>query len=146
MQWILGSQAFADRLRNLLPGRETPRDVPQERNLRGMDVTLMWEAVLAHYGANPDALSARGRHTEMRSVAAWLAKRHIQATLWELAAPLGLGRPQSVGNLTKRVDTALRKSRKLRRTIVRRTIATIEATMTDRLAKRTKPRRRKKKK
>jgi hypothetical protein len=59
----------------------------------------------------------RGRHVEMRSVDAWLAKRHTAATLRELAKPLGLGRAQSAGNLTRQVDLALSKSRKLRRTI-----------------------------
>lgn len=70
-----------------------------------------------HYEVDLEALSQRSRHTEMRSVAAWLAKRHTPATLQELAAALGLGRAQSVGNLTRRVDAALDKSKQLRRTI-----------------------------
>ena len=64
-----------------------------------------------------EALGERSRHTEMRSVAAWLAKRHSPATLQEIAPLLGLGRAQSVGNLTRRVDQALAKSKELRRTI-----------------------------
>jgi hypothetical protein len=76
----------------------------------------------------------------MRSVAAWLAKRHTQATLRELAEPLGLGRPQSVGNLTRRVELALTKSRKLCRTIEK-----IEAQLASRQKRKTKQTRRKKK-
>jgi hypothetical protein len=142
--WILGSQAFADRLRSLLPKGQAQRDVPQDRKLRSVDVALVWQATAAHYGQAQEALGQRGRHTEMRSVAAWLAKRHTQATLQELAEPLGLGRPQSVGNLTRRVDLALRKSRKLRGTIKQ-----IEARITDQLSKTTgkpKPACKKKKK
>ena len=54
------------------------------------------------------------------------------APLRELAEPLGLGRPQSVGNLTRRVDLALHKSRKLRRTI-----KMIEAKIADQRSKTT---------
>mgnify|MGYP001812934422 FL=1 len=92
--WILGSQAFRDRLRNLLGDREAEPEVPRDRKLRRVDVALVWEATAAHYGLGTEALRQRGRHTEMRSVAAWLAKRHTQATLRELTEPLGLGRPQ----------------------------------------------------
>ncbi|HID75963.1 MAG TPA: hypothetical protein EYP56_08205 [Planctomycetaceae bacterium] len=69
----------------------------------------------------------------MPSVAAWLAKRHTPATLRELAEPLGLGRPQSVGNLTRRVDLALSKSATLRRTT-----EAIEARIAGHLAKMTR--------
>lgn len=82
---------------------------------------------MERYGLPPEALRRAGRHTEMRAVAAWLAKRHREATLRELAGPLGLGRPQRVGNLTRRMDLALRTSPKLRRTI-----AATEAKIIDR--------------
>jgi len=45
-------------------------DVPQDRNLDGVDITLVWEVVLDHDGARRDALSAGDGHTEIRSVAA----------------------------------------------------------------------------
>lgn len=142
--WILGRQAFADRLRSLLPERPAQNDVPQDHQLRCVDVALVWQATAEHYGLDQEALGQRGRHTEMRSVAAWLAKRHTQATLRELAEPLGLGRPQSVGNLTRRVDQALSKSRKLRRTM-----EAIEARIADHrsnMTEKSKPARMKKKK
>ena len=54
--------------------------------------------------------------------------------------PLGLGRPQSVGTLTRRVELALTKSRQLRRTIEK-----IEAQLADRQKWKMKHTRRKKK-
>lgn len=115
--WILGSQDFADRLRNLLHSRDAQPEVPRDSQLRGLGVSSIWLAVAAHYGVAQEALGQRSRHTEIRSVAAWLAKRHSPATLRELAPLLGLGRAQSVGNLTRRVDHAIGKSKELRRTI-----------------------------
>jgi hypothetical protein len=113
----LGSRELADRLRNLLHRRDARPEVPRDSQLRGRDVSSIWLAVAPHYGVAQGALGQRSRHTEMRSVAAWLAKRRSPATLRELAPLLGLGRAQGVGNLTRRVDEALGKSKELRRTI-----------------------------
>ena len=93
------------------------RSVPHARLLRGLDVSLVFQVVASHYAVDAAALRQRRRHTELHSLAAWLAKRHTSATLSELAGPLGLGRPPSVGNLTRRVELALPTSRKLGRTI-----------------------------
>jgi REP element-mobilizing transposase RayT len=139
--WILGSQEFAKRLRGLLLQREVQPEIPSERELRGLDVSQVWSAVTRYYGVDPEALAQRGRHTEMRAVAAWLARRHTPATLREMAPVLGLGRAQSVGNLTRRVDESLATSTKLRRLI-----AKIEAQLADRPPAATKTARRKKKK
>ncbi|MFV1967874.1 MAG: transposase [Pirellulaceae bacterium] len=115
--WILGSAPFADRLRRMLLDQDEAQDVPLARLLRGLDVSLVFQVVASHYGVDEAALRQRSRHTEPRSLAAWLAKRHTSATLSELAGALGLGCPQSVGNLTRRVELALPTSRKLGRTI-----------------------------
>jgi len=50
-----------------------------------------------------------------RAVAAWLARRPTTATLRELSEPLGLGRPESVSNLTRRIDRDLAKNPRLKR-------------------------------
>ncbi|HID76049.1 MAG TPA: hypothetical protein EYP56_08645, partial [Planctomycetaceae bacterium] len=105
--WILGSRKFVDRLRRMVEHRDPQLEVPRDRSLRSLDVSVIWEVVTAHYGVDEERLRQRRQHTEARSVAAWLAKRHTQATLGELAGRLGLGCAQSVGNLTRRVDTAL---------------------------------------
>ena len=57
----------------------------------------MWETVANHYGVKQESLGVRSQHTEKRSVAAWLAKRHTQATLRELAKPLVPDQDQNWG-------------------------------------------------
>jgi hypothetical protein len=57
----------------------------------------VWETVANHYGVKQESLGVRSQHTEKRSVAAWLAKRHTQATLRELAKPLVPDQDQNWG-------------------------------------------------
>jgi hypothetical protein len=45
-----------------------------------------------------------------RAVAAWLCRRHTEASLRELAASLRLSRPDSDPNLTRRIETRLKTS------------------------------------
>ena len=54
--WILGSQEFADRLRSLLLGRDEQQEVPRDRRLRCLDVSLVWEAVANDYGVKQESL------------------------------------------------------------------------------------------
>ena len=55
------------------------------------------------------ALLAKRRDPHMaRAVAAWLCRRHREATLGELAEWLGLSRADSVPNLTRRFQARLK--------------------------------------
>ena len=107
--WALGSPGFMARLR-------APTDPPVEppatgaRRLAGLDPAEVGGAVAAHYGLEPAALADRhGRHVA-RPLAAWLCRRHTDATLRDLAALLGLTRADSVPNLTRRIDARLKAS------------------------------------
>ena len=62
----------------------------------------------------PGIFASRGSGHIARASAAWLARRLTQATLRELAVSLCLGRPESVSNLTRRIDGALAEDRQLR--------------------------------
>jgi putative transposase len=79
-----------------------------------VDVESVFEAVTDYFDVDPAILSLRGDGHVARAVAAWLARRLTTATLRELAGPLGLGRPESVSNLTRRVDRDMAKSSQLR--------------------------------
>jgi hypothetical protein len=48
-----------------------------------------------------------------RAVAAWLCRRHTEATLAELAEWLGLSRADSVPNLTRRLEAQLKSQPEL---------------------------------
>ncbi len=75
----------------------------------------VFAAVARHYKVDPKILSIRGDGHLARAVAAWLARRLTTATLRELSVPLGLGRPESVSNLTRRIDVDLAKNPKLQK-------------------------------
>lgn len=116
--WIRGSRKFADCPRSRRLNRDEEPENPHDRQLRRLDVSLVWAAVANHDGIDPEVLGQRSRNPEIiRSVAAWLAKRHTATTLRELASWLGLGRAQNASSLTRRVDESLTKSKALRRTI-----------------------------
>jgi hypothetical protein len=70
----------------------------------------VFRAVADYYGLEKDAFGRRYDRHLGRAVAAWLCRRHTGATLRELAERLGLARAESVPNLTRRVDEALRAS------------------------------------
>ena len=65
------------------------------------------------YGLDDAALSRRRDPHVARGVAAWLCRRHTEASLRELAVWLGLSRADSVPNLTRRIETRLKASPEL---------------------------------
>ena len=73
----------------------------------------IFAAVMSFYGLDDAALSRHHDPHVARAVAAWLCRRHTEASLRELAAPLGLSRPDSVPNLTRRIETRLKTSPEL---------------------------------
>jgi hypothetical protein len=71
--------------------------------------------VVDYYGLDASALLRRHDPHVARAVAAWLCRRHSEATLRELAVRLGLSRASSVPNLTRRLEARLAKSSRLAR-------------------------------
>jgi REP element-mobilizing transposase RayT len=109
--WVLGSDAFVDRLRRLAgPALEARSLAPEARRLAALDPDWVFRVVGDYYGLDDMAFGRRHERHLGRAVAAWLCRRYTEATLRALAARLGLGRPDSVPNLTRRVDEALRES------------------------------------
>jgi hypothetical protein len=105
--WILGSERFVDRLRVIVQGR-TRRDVRrEERLLRGVGLERVLEAVCRHYGVDKTELARRGSRSPARAALAYVARQHTEATLSELVPILGLSRPESVPNLSRRFSRLL---------------------------------------
>ena len=113
--WLLGGNGFVDRIRTEMKSPRFADEVPRARPLGSVDVESVFAAVTRHYKVAPTILSIRGDGHIARAVAAWLARRLTTATLRELSVPLGLGRPESVSNLTRRVDRDVAKSPKLQK-------------------------------
>jgi putative transposase len=111
--WLLGGKDFVDRIRGEMKDPQFVDEVPRARTLGAVDVESVFEAVTDYFDVDRAILSLRGDGHIARAVAAWLARRLTTATLRELAGPLGLGRPESVSNLTRRVDRDMAKSSQL---------------------------------
>jgi hypothetical protein len=87
--------------------------VAEARQLAGLDPKRIFAAVTPFYGLDDEALSRRYDPHVARAVAAWLCRRHTEASLQELAASLRLSRADSVPNLTRRIETRLKTSPEL---------------------------------
>jgi alkanesulfonate monooxygenase SsuD/methylene tetrahydromethanopterin reductase-like flavin-dependent oxidoreductase (luciferase family) len=111
--WVLGSEQFLDRLRNHASTSQSNPPLTEARQISGLDPKRILAAVSAFYGLDDDALSRRHDPHVARAVAAWLCRRHTEASLRELAGWLGLSRADSVPNLTRRIEERLKTSREL---------------------------------
>ncbi len=113
--WILGSERFVDRLRVIVQGR-TRRDVRrEERLLRGVGLERVVEAVCQHYGVDQAELARRGSRSPARAALAYVARQHTEATLSDLVPILGLSRPESVPNLSRKFSLLLAEQAAARR-------------------------------
>jgi chromosomal replication initiation ATPase DnaA len=80
------------------------------KRLAPLDRQTVYQTVLSYYQRPSDTLTRRGDRAWCRAVAAYLARRWTDATLRELAKDLGLSRPDSVPNLTRRIEHELGRS------------------------------------
>jgi hypothetical protein len=102
--WILGSAEFADQIRQRL--------MPPARRLssvghRGTPLRIpeLLAAVTAHFEIPAEQLACRSSRHPARVVLAYLARRYTDARLREIAALLGLSRPDCVSNVLRRAET-----------------------------------------
>ena len=116
--WVLGSGAFIDRVRALVRGHgqsPSPRERRREsRLLAGLPVERVCAAVCSVYGVTPEDLSRRGSRQPARAALAYAARQRTTATHAELLRWLGVSRPESVPNLTRRFATWLRSDVRVR--------------------------------
>ncbi len=69
---------------------------------RGHSLERVCQVVCAAYAIEPAELARRGSRQEARAALAYLARRRTAATHAELMGVLGVSRPESVPNLTRR--------------------------------------------
>jgi putative transposase len=111
--WVLGSQQFVARLRSRAGPIVSDPPLAEARQLAGLDPKRIFAAVADFYGVDDALLSRRHDPHLARAVAAWLCRRHTEASLRELAKRLGLSRADSVPNLTRRLEARLKTSPEL---------------------------------
>ncbi len=113
--WILGSRVFADQVGAMVRG-EARRDLRRESRLaRGHSLERAREVVCAAYGIVASELGRRGSRHPARAALAYLARRCTAATNAELMGVLGVSRPESVPNLTRRYASWLSSDADVRR-------------------------------
>ena len=115
--WLLGTQEFVERMRDAMRRPTNDDEVPAARRLGRLELDTILTAVSQYYGVPHDVFRRRRGGHISRDVAAWLSRQLTTLTLRELAGPFGLNHPDSVSNLTRRVDRALAKSSTLRNDI-----------------------------
>jgi putative transposase len=113
--WVLGSKQFVERLRALAGGTESDPPLREARQLTKLDVATVLAAVAEFYDLEPGALLRRHDRHIARPMAAWLCRRHTQATLSAIAAELGLSRADSVPGMIRPLEARLKTSARLRR-------------------------------
>jgi REP element-mobilizing transposase RayT len=115
--WVLGSSGFVDRLRTLVGAVASDPPLREARQLACQEVEAVLAAVTAYYGLDAGALRRRHDRHIARAMAAWLCRRHTEATLGALAGRLGLSRADSVPSLVRRLEARLRDSPRLSRDV-----------------------------
>lgn len=113
--WILGSDAFVDRLRTMLRDQSPAPPRRESRLVQGLPLGRVCQAVAAAYGIDPAELHRRGSPHPARAALAYIARRRTTATNADLMPILGLSRPESVPNLTRRFERWLTSDPETRR-------------------------------
>ena len=112
--WILGSEAFIDRVRAMVrtnPGREQRRE---SRLIRGVTLSRVIEVVCASYEIDRSELRRRGSRHPARAALAYLARSFTTVANVGLVEELGVSRAESVPNLTRRFAAWLATDAKVR--------------------------------
>ncbi len=100
--WVLGSEAFIDRVRAMVRGEPRRERRRESRLIQGPTLARVSEVMRAAYQVDRAELRRRGSRHPARAALAYLARSRTAATNAELATVLGVSRAESVPNLTRR--------------------------------------------
>jgi len=91
-------------------------------------IHLFFRTPESNFGVDMAGFTEKRSALLSRDVAAWLARRLTTWTMRELAGSFGLRHPDSVANLTRRADRAMKKSPRLRKEVdaIRRELLQVE--------------------
>jgi REP element-mobilizing transposase RayT len=113
--WVLGSARYVGQLRARAGPVVADPAAPEARPLAAVDPGMICDAVVEYYGLDASALLQRHDPHVARAAAAWLCRRYSEASLRELAPLFGLSGASSVPNLTRRLESRRKTSRRLAR-------------------------------
>ncbi len=108
----LGSDAFGERLRDLIGAREFPPEIPRsQRLIRPPALEAIVDLVSGEFSIGPAQLR-KGRRSEARLVFAWLARRARASSLGEIGEVLSLSAP-GVSHLLRAAEGRIQRDAKL---------------------------------
>ncbi len=109
--WLLGSDAFLERIKKLVSKPHNIDETPKARRLTSLDANQVIATVAKYFEVSPVNYQSKRSSAPGRDLAAYLAHRRTTATLRELATLFGLSHPDSVSNLIRRVEMAISNSK-----------------------------------
>lgn len=109
--WLLGSDAFLEKIKKLLSKPHNIDETPRARRLTSLDANQVIATVAKYFEVSPVNYKSKRSSAPGRDLAAYLAHRRTTATLRELATLFGLSHPDSVSNLIRRAEMAISKSK-----------------------------------
>jgi REP element-mobilizing transposase RayT len=112
--WILGSDAFVERVARLVRGNPPAEQRRELRRLQAISLPRLCQVVCTYYDIKPLDLSRRGSRDPARAAFAYLARQYTEATNTELVPLLGLSRPESVPSVTARFAAWLQRDKSQR--------------------------------
>jgi len=108
--WLLGSEEFLKRMKNLLSKPRRIDQVPKARKLSSLNATDVISIVAEYFGTTTESFQTRRTASGERDIAVWMAHRRTTSTLRELSDAFGLRHPDSVSNLIRRAEAAINQS------------------------------------
>ena len=111
--WLLGSEEFLKRMKNLLSKPGQIDQVPKARKLSSLNATEVISIVAKYFGTTVESFQTRRSKSVERDIAAWMAHRRTTSTLRELSVAFGLHHPDSVSNLIRRAEAVIDQSAKV---------------------------------
>jgi len=113
--WVLGSEAFVKRMRQLVGAPNQPDQVPRARRFMRLEAEEVIATVAKTCGVDHATYAARRSTAAGRDLAAYLAHRRTTSTLRELATFFGLTHPDSMSNLIRKAEKSIAESAKARK-------------------------------
>ena len=101
--WILGSESFADRVRELLQPEDRRPSAKKGRRKARITQEQIVQTVCDVLEVDPVVLSTRGSRHPARALVAYLSRYATDSTLTQIAEQLGLSRADCVPNQIRRI-------------------------------------------
>jgi REP element-mobilizing transposase RayT len=124
--WIVGSQAFAQRIRKIVSPQSNEPNVLRMRCRPDLTLADILSAVCSEFGIPLETLARKScRHTA-RSIVALLGAENSTATLQEIAKVLGLADRRSVPQVIRRAKTNMSDELHSRLSMIQSSLGIVE--------------------